>query len=103
MNLLIIIVFAILIYFLVFKASHTKQKVTWLIIILFILFLYISYTEVTKEFSLNYNSIDGIEKGVQLYFSWLGNAFNNIKGLSGNAVNMDWSLHQNNTANSSGG
>jgi len=90
MNWVILLVLGIVIYFVFFRAKHLKEKISIGVIVMLLLFFYISYSKVTQDSNINYKSVAGIEKAAKLYFSWLGAAAGNLKGLTGNAVKMDW-------------
>lgn len=93
MNWVIILVLGVVMYFVFFRAKHLKQRITIGIVVMLLLFFYISYSKVTQDQDINYKSVVGIEKAAKLYFSWLGSAFGNLRGLTGNAVKMDWGLN----------
>jgi hypothetical protein len=40
---------------------------------------------------INWKSAEGIEKGARIYFSWLTGLFSNVRTITANAINMDWS------------
>ena len=79
------------------KSEHFKTKLYAVVIVLLLLFVYISGASIVEKNKLNLATSDGISSFVKLYFSWLGNAFENTKSLTGNAVKMDWN------GNSTGG
>lgn len=97
MNWLIIIMFAVALFFL-FKASKLKKKIILIIVLVLLLFFYLSYSSVTSGHEINYKSFSGIAKGTSLYFNWLGQVFNNFKGLTGHAVDMEWNLNNSNNS-----
>jgi hypothetical protein len=72
------------------KMNHMRHRVWILLIIMFGLFLSISITMVYKQNEIKLNSAEDFFKAGEIYLGWLGHSFNNLKALTGNAVNMDW-------------
>tara|TARA_Y100000310_G_scaffold147139_1_gene146403 strand:+ start:620 stop:937 length:318 start_codon:yes stop_codon:yes gene_type:complete len=73
------------------KMNHLRHKL-WIIALIFVaLFLYTTASVVYAENELNINSVEGVFSAVKIYISWLGNGFQNLKSLSGQAVKMNWS------------
>lgn len=85
--LIAIIVLALII---ILKVATFRHKLTITIIILLVLFFYISFGVVARNQALNFKTASGILEAGKLYFSWVGNAFTNVKALTGSAVDMDW-------------
>lgn len=88
---LLVVVLAILALLFMSKMKTTGHKFSLAVIIILILFFYFTFTSVASSNSVNLNSTSGIISAGQLYFSWLGHAFTNVKSITGNAVKMDWS------------
>jgi hypothetical protein len=98
----IIIIILIVVGVLAIKMNHLKHRAFIVVLVVFGLFFYISLTFVATQNNLSMNNYDGFIKTIQVYFVWLGNGFQNIKVLTGNAINLDWkaaniSLDKNNT------
>jgi hypothetical protein len=72
------------------KMNHMRHRVWILLIIVFGLFLSISITMVYKQNQIKLNSAEDFFKAGGIYLGWLGHSFDNLKSLTGNAVNMDW-------------
>ena len=91
LNLVIIglIILIVLIYVLT-EVKRMKHKFVSLFLIALILFGFFSFTFVFAGKNLTVNSIADVEKMGNLYFSWLGNLFNNVKIITTNAIHMDW-------------
>jgi CHASE2 domain-containing sensor protein len=70
--------------------KHAKHKIFILLMILLIAFLYFSFTTVVQSHSIDLKTASGVFSASKIYFSWLGNAFNNVKTVSGNVIKMDW-------------
>ena len=90
MNALIIVAIVILGLLILLKVNHLKHKIVAVLLVLFLLFFYISFTAVAKNNSVELNSFQGMTSAVKLYFSWLGNMFGNLKTLTGNVIGMNW-------------
>jgi|APSaa5957512576_1039674.scaffolds.fasta_scaffold87412_2 hypothetical protein len=88
-NVLIIVVLVIVAVALI-KMNHLKHKVTIMLVLLFALFLYSSFTVINKTNELDLTSVDGLAGAFKVYLAWLGNGFGNLKVLTGNAMKMDW-------------
>ena len=61
-----------------------------ILFILLALFLYVSISIVSKESKLDYNTPEGLMNSVKIYGGWLAHGFQNMKVLTGKAINMDW-------------
>ena len=72
------------------KLNHMRHRVWILAVILFALFLYISTTVVYKENGIKIETTQDFLSAAKVYLGWLGNGFQNLKALTGNAVKMDW-------------
>ncbi len=77
------------------KMNRMRHKV-WIILLIFAaLFLYTSVALVYKENSLEFNTVKGILSSAKVYVGWLGNSFQNLKTVVGNAIKMDWTSSKN--------
>jgi hypothetical protein len=74
------------------KMNHARHSLFFVVIILLLLFVYITVSRVVKENNINIKSLEGIEKASRVYFSWLGVFFGNLGEITGNAIKMDWSM-----------
>ncbi len=72
------------------KLSHLKHKLSIIFLMVFLLFLYLSFVKVLSSNSVELDSAKGFFSGIKLYFSWLGQTFGNLKVITGNAVRMNW-------------
>ncbi len=86
----IIIVALVIVAFLLLRMYHLKHKITLLLVVLFLLFLYISVSSVFSKYNVDLKSASGIERGAKIYFAWLGGAFGNMKDITANVARMDW-------------
>jgi len=72
------------------KMNHLRHRIWILLLVFLALFLYTSATIVYSENNLKFDTMDGIFSSVKIYIGWLGNGFQNLKVLSGKAVDLDW-------------
>ena len=89
----ILILVALLAVFIVTKVihfKHFKHRMSAILLILLVLFLYSTFTAVVKTNHIDLKTAQGVISAGNVYFSWLGQAFGNLKSLTGNAVKMDW-------------
>jgi len=93
-TLLVILVVSKLIHF-----RHFKHRVTAIVLVLFLLFAYVTFANVVKENNIDIKTVDGIIKAGNVYLAWLKLSFENLKVLSGNAINMNWSPTKGNSFN----
>ena len=75
---------------LIFKFKGIQHKVVTIFLIALILFSFFSFYLAFSGKDLSVESIADIEKITQLYFSWLGSVFNNMKSLTTQAIKMNW-------------
>ena len=80
----------VIIAVLALKVNHLRHRIWILALVFLALFLYTSAAIVYSENELRFNSMEGIFNSMKIYIGWLGNGFQNLKSLSGNAVDMDW-------------
>jgi len=70
--------------------KHAKHRVFTLLAILLVAFLYFSFTTVVQSHAIDLKTAQGVFSASKIYFSWLGQAFVNVKEISGNVIRMDW-------------
>ena len=99
--LIVLILIGAIWIFVEFKRFRHK---TWaILLIILILFTYISFIATIKGKNLDFHSIQGIKDAGGLYFSWLGSVFGNLKTITANAIHMDWKASDLNQKNNSTG
>jgi len=86
----IILAALILLVIIFFKAKRTQHKIYTILIVLIIIFIYVTGSRIISENNVNIKTLDGIILAGKLYFSWLVNVFNNIKIIAGNAIKLNW-------------
>lgn len=89
---MIFFVIAILIVtmWVMFKFRGFQQKFLTVFLIVLILFSFFSFYLAFNGKNITIKSVSDVEKLGKLYFSWLGNVFNNIKILTTQAIKMRW-------------
>ena len=87
---LIVISILVLGIWLMVELRKFKHQLWAFFLIGIILFAYLSFTLTTRNHDINYASFSGIIKASQIYFSWLGNLFINLKSIAGHAIGLDW-------------
>lgn len=70
--------------------NHFKHKLFAILLILLVAFLFVSIIGVVKSYNINLKSPEGILNAGKVYYSWLAQAFGNVKSLTGQAIGMDW-------------
>ena len=94
MNLTITIIGVILVVVAIWvflELKRFRHRILAVFLIALVLFVYFSFLLVFHGKTVDLSSIDGIKQAGGIYFSWLGSAFGNVKSLTANAVNMNWS------------
>ena len=86
------IVLIILIFTFV-RVKYIKHKLSWILLIVLALFIYITFMASIIGKNVDLNTYDGLQSSVKLYFAWLGNAFDNTKVITGNAVKLNWNTN----------
>lgn len=86
----IILAILIALIFLVFKVRHFRHRIFTIVLILLVIFFYLTIPQVILNNDVDLKSFNGIIKAGKLYVIWLGQSFNNLKILTGQALGMDW-------------
>lgn len=97
MALWLLILLIVALIFLLTKLSHFKYKIMTIGMILLLITFYLAVNKNLSQEKINMFSVEGAEKAVKTYFSWVGYTFNNIRSLTGNAAKVDWWKVQNKT------
>jgi len=72
------------------ELKRMKHKLLAVFLIALILFGYFSISLAFKGKNVDLGSVEGITKATKFYFSWLGNAFVNLKTITAKAIKMNW-------------
>ena len=86
------VIIAILVVFALFalKVNKMRHGIWIIVIILLVLFLYVSVTLIYSNNKVELNTSEGIFQAGKVYLGWLGNGFQNLKVIMGNVIKMDW-------------
>ncbi len=87
---LFIVSILIIAIWVIIEIKRFKHKIFAIFLIGLILFAYLSFTFVIKGQDMDFKTVPGVMKATRLYFSWLGSAFENLKTITTNAIDMDW-------------
>ncbi len=87
---LLVVCILVIAIWLIVEFKRFNHKIFAFILIGLILFTYFGFASSIKGKEINFTSIDGIKEAGGLYIAWLGNAFNNVKTITANAINMNW-------------
>jgi hypothetical protein len=87
----IIIAVLVIAIWIIIEVKRMKHKIFAIFLIGLILFTYISFTSAIKDKDLDLKTVSGLKTATQLYFSWLGNAFQNVKSVTSYALKQNWS------------
>lgn len=87
----VIVVAAIIAVIWIFiELKRFKHKIVAILLVALILFSYLGFLASIKGKDIDFKSVDGVKTAGQLYFSWLGKVFKNVKTITTNAIKMDW-------------
>ena len=86
----LVILILVVIALIALKLNKVRHKIWIIAIILIAIFLYASLALVYSKNDLDLKSAEGISGAFKVYLGWLGNSFQNLKSITGNVVNMDW-------------
>lgn len=70
--------------------NHLKAKVLLITAIVIILFVAATFAAVVHNNPTDWKSPSSIFSIVKVYFMWVGQAFDNMRTLTANAIRMDW-------------
>lgn len=88
----ILIAVFVIILIVVVKFKELRHKFGFLFIVAIFLFLGITIWQVYKANNLNLDTFDGLVSAGRIYFSWLGQVFANLKGITGYVIGQPWGL-----------
>jgi len=89
----IIIIVGLIAIFLASKVihfNHWKHRIIAIALIVLALFIYASFSAVISSHDIDLKNPSGFIEAGKVYFVWIGQAFSNLKTLTGNAIKMDW-------------
>lgn len=72
------------------ELQKLRYRIIAIAIIILAVFFYFSFNFVQDEYVEEPEGVNGTIKSVDIYFSWLGHAYDNFKIITGNALKMNW-------------
>lgn len=90
---LIIFIGIIVLIFILSKVLGVKQNVFTFIIVALVLFSFLSLVFAFSGKDVSINSFADLKDAGTVYFSWLANAFSNVKIITTEAIKMDWQIN----------
>jgi hypothetical protein len=92
---LILIAAVVIVIWVAVEFKRFKHKFFAVLLIILIIFGYLSFIIVFKGKDVDLKSADGVQAAGKIYFAWLGSVFSNFKTITANAVHMDWKADEN--------
>lgn len=86
----LIIALVVVVLFLILKYREIRHKLSFIVILVLLLVLGVTFWNVYSTNHLKLDSFDGVTRAGKVYFSWLGSVFGNLKGLTAYAIKQDW-------------
>jgi len=86
----IIVAVLVVVIWLIIEAKRLKHKVVAVVLIMLIIFTYVSFAVVIKNNEIDLKTTSGWASAGKLYFSWLGGIFTNVKSITAYAFKQDW-------------
>ena len=87
---LIVVGAFVLILLVLLKARYFQHRIYTVLIVLMLLFFYVSGAKVLDDNDVDFKSFNGMVTAGKLYTGWLGKAYENSKEVVGNVIKMDW-------------
>jgi len=87
---LLVVAVLIISIWVIIEIKRFKHKLFAIFLIILILFTYFSFIAVIKGENIDFKSAAGLKEAGQLYVSWLGSIFGNLKAITTHAIDMDW-------------
>ncbi len=78
--------------FMFLRVKHMKHKIYMIGVIVLLLLVYVTASQVLSTYNLNWKSSQDLITGVKVYFSWVLGVGENFKNIGGNVIKMDWKL-----------
>ena len=75
---------------LVIEFQRFRHKLLAIFLVLLIIFTYVSFAITIKGKGIDFKTTEGLKEAGQIYFSWLGSIFSNVKTITSKAIAMDW-------------
>ena len=78
----------------VIEIKRFKHKIFVILLIVLVIFSYVSFAVVAQDNELDFTSFSGVIEATKIYFSWLGSIFGNLKQITANVFKLDWSANK---------
>ena len=88
----ILIVIIVVGFFVLFKVKDLRHRIWTILLAVVVLFFVVTIPAAISLTDLK--SFDGVKGAVNLYFTWLGQAFQNVVEITGNAIKLDWGINK---------
>ena len=99
MSVWLLVLLVVVLILLFTRLNHLKYKIMIVGIIFLLVTFYLAVNKNLSGEKINMFSIEGAEKAVKTYFSWIGHVIKNLGSLTGNAAKVDWWHVPSNVAN----
>ncbi len=86
----IIILALVVLAIFVVKIKYVKHKIFIIVLIFLVLFVYGSLSLINSTHNLKINSTENFLESANIYYSWLGNTFDNVKIITGKIISLNW-------------
>jgi hypothetical protein len=86
----LIILVGLIVVVIIVQFSHLRHRFKLASLVLFLLFLYISFIKVNPGGFSNINSLSEFYMALKNYVYWITHVFINLKTITGNVVRMEW-------------
>jgi hypothetical protein len=80
----------IVVILMLLRFKKLKHEIFAFFLILLILFAFFSFTLAFKGKNFTIANVSDVNSAVKIYLSWFGNAFDNVKIITTQAVKMNW-------------
>lgn len=78
----------------VIEVKRFKHKIFAILLIVLVIFSYVSFAVVAQDNELNFTSISGVVEATKIYFAWIGSILGNLKTITANVFKLDWSANK---------
>ena len=86
----ILITITIIVILILVRVKKLKHEIIAVFMIALLLFGVFSFTLAFKGQNVSIKDMPGLENAAKIYFLWFGNAVDNVKIITTNAIHMNW-------------
>jgi uncharacterized protein YacL len=76
------------------RFKKLKHEIFAFFLIILMLFAFFSFSMAFKGESITISNFSDVSRAAQIYLSWFGNAFDNMKIITTQAIKMDWETNK---------